>query len=124
LAAQVLTEVAYPPHRAERVLEVIREHSTEHVVNVPPTTIEARILFDADKLDGLGPHGILRVFALSHQMGRPLAEAVAWYRGKIVVAMSNIQTPEGRAMAGSKLPLVETFLSALENDLREQTADS
>jgi len=98
LAAQVLTEVAYPPHRAERVLALIQEHSTR-------TCGE-----------------ILRVFTLSHQMGRPLAEAVTWYRGKIDVAMSNIQTPEGRAMAESKLPPVETFLSALEHDLRELPA--
>lgn len=114
LAERVLEEAGYPPERAARVLQVIREHSSEHVAHTPPTSIEARILFDADKLDGLGAHGILRVFLLSHQMGRPLAESMAWYRGKIAVAMANIQTAQGRTLMQTKLPLVETFLGALE----------
>jgi uncharacterized protein len=63
------------------------------------------------------------VFALSRQMGRPLLEAIAWYRGKIAVAMANMQTPEGRAIMESKLPLVEAFLSALEQDLDDAPLD-
>jgi uncharacterized protein len=117
LAEQLLTEIACPSARAARVLEAICEHSTEHVANTPPTTLEARILFDADKIDGFGPHGILRVFALSQQMDRPLPDTIAWYRGKMAVALAHAQTPEGRAMMQSKLPLVESFLSALEKDL-------
>jgi uncharacterized protein len=123
LAERLLTEIEYPPARVARVLNAIREHSTENVTEAPPTTVEARILFDADKLDGLGPHGILRVFALSRQMGRPLAEAIAWYRGKIAVASANIQTPEGRAIMDTKLPLVEAFLAALEQDLDDASLD-
>jgi uncharacterized protein len=117
LAERLLAEIEYPAERAARVLEAIRQHSTENVADAPPTTVEARILFDADKLDGLGPHGILRVFALSRQMGRPLTETIAWYRGKIAIAEANIQTPEGRALMKNKLPLVEAFLAALDEDL-------
>jgi uncharacterized protein len=123
LAERLLTEIEYPQARIARVLDAIREHSTENVTEAPPTTVEARILFDADKLDGLGPHGILRVFALSRQMGRPLVESIAWYRGKIAVAMANIQTPQGRAIMETKLPLVEAFLAALEQDLDDAPLD-
>lgn len=117
VAARLLSEIAYPSERAARVLRVIREHSTEEVERTPPTSIEARILFDADKVDGFGPHGILRVFALSLQMGRSLDEAVVWYRGKIAVAERHIQTPEGRALIEAKRPLVESFLADLEREL-------
>jgi uncharacterized protein len=98
-------------------LNVIREHSTEHIGTVQPSTIEARILFDADKLDGLGSFGILRVFALSRQIGRSLPDTIRWYRNKIAVAMPNMQTPEGKAMMSHRLPLVEAFLSDLESEL-------
>jgi uncharacterized protein len=117
VAERLLSEIGYPSARTTRVLQVIREHSSEHVATAPPTSIEAKILFDADKLDGLGPHGILRVFQLSHQMGRPLADSIAWYRGKIAVAGANMQTEQGRALMASKLPLVEAFLAALEQEL-------
>ena len=117
VAERLLTEIEYPPPRVTRVLELIREHSTEHISIVRPSTVEARILFDADKLDGLGPFGILRVFALARQVGRSLPDTVRWYRNKIAVAMPNMQTPEGQAMMKRKLPLVEAFLSELESEL-------
>jgi uncharacterized protein len=117
LAERLLTEIAYPPARIARVLDVIREHSTEHISTVRPSTIEARILFDADKLDGLGAFGILRVFALAQQVGRSLPDTIRWYRSKIAVATPNVQTPEGKAMMDHRLPLVEAFLSDLESEL-------
>jgi uncharacterized protein len=98
-------------------LDLIREHSTEHISTVRPSTIEAKILFDADKLDGLGAFGILRVFMLSRQVGRSLPDAIRWYRKKIAIATPNMQTPEGRAMMENRLPLVESFLSDLESEL-------
>jgi uncharacterized protein len=117
LAERLLTEIAYAPARISRVLNVIREHSTEHIDTVQPSTIEARILFDADKLDGLGAFGILRVFALAQQVGRSLPDTIRWYRNKIAVAMPNVQTPEGKAMMERRLPLVKAFLSDLESEL-------
>jgi uncharacterized protein len=117
VAERLLDEIGYPSPRTAHVLQVIREHSSEHVATTPPTSIEAKILFDADKLDGLGPHGILRVFQLSQQMGRPLSESIVWYRRKIAVAGANIQTAQGREMMAAKLPLVEDFLAALEREL-------
>ena len=113
-AERILNEIEYPPARVTRVIELIREHSTEHINSIRPSSIEARILFDADKLDGLGPFGILRVFALARQVGRSLPDTIRWYRNKIAVAMPNMQTPEGRAMMERRLPLVQTFLSELD----------
>jgi uncharacterized protein len=117
VAERLLTEIEYPPAKVSRVLELIREHSTEHISSIRPSTIEARILFDADKLDGLGPFGILRVFALARQVGRSLPDTIRWYQGKIAVAMPNMQTPEGRTMMERRLPLVQAFLSELESEL-------
>ena len=61
--------------------------------------------------------GGLRVFALSQQMGRPIPESIAWYRGKIATAKAHLQTPEGRAIAEARMPLVESFLADLERSL-------
>jgi uncharacterized protein len=116
-AEKILSELAYPADRIRRVVQVIREHSTETIEVSKPTSIEARILFDADKIDGVGAFGILRVFALSQQMGRPIPESIAWYRRKIDTALAHMQTPEGRATALRRLPLVESFLADLEESL-------
>jgi uncharacterized protein len=113
-AEQILAELSYPPARTELVLQAIREHSTETIARSRPSSIEARILFDADKIDGLGSFGILRVFALSQQLGRSIPDSIAWYRRKIEVARMNLQTPEGREIAHRRLLLVESFLADLE----------
>lgn len=60
-AREILEAVGYPADRAERILRVISEHSTESISVSRPTSIEASILFDADKIDGLGASGIARV---------------------------------------------------------------
>jgi len=118
-AERILSELSCPADRIRRVVQVIREHSTETIEVSKPTSIEARILFDADKIDGVGAFGILRVFALSQQMGRPIPESIAWYRRKIDTALAHIQTPEGREITLRRLPLVESFLADLEQSLAQ-----
>jgi uncharacterized protein len=113
VAEQILREAGCPEPRAKQVLQVIAEHSSEHVEATPPTTDEARVLFDADKLDGLGAIGVARVFSLFGQMDRPPLEAIGWYRGKIEVALAHIQTEAGRRLCEERLGYVEEFLARL-----------
>jgi uncharacterized protein len=54
-AETILAELSYPAARAQCVVQAVREHSTETIQSGRPSSIEARILFDADKVDGLGP---------------------------------------------------------------------
>jgi uncharacterized protein len=115
-AKEILHRAGCPPDRASRVLTVIAEHSTEHVRTIQPSTNEARILFDADKLDGLGAIGIARVFALFGQMNQPPFAAIQWYRAKIDIALEHIQTDEGRRLCQSKLAYVQHFLSQMESE--------
>jgi uncharacterized protein len=104
--------------RAPRVREsrnlLLRWHSTEHVRTVKLSTDEARILFDADKVDGLAAMGIARVFSLFGQMGFPPSDAIRWYRSKIEAALEYIQTDEGRRLVLLRLPYVQQFLSEME----------
>lgn len=115
-ARELLTSIQYPQGRIKKVLSIIQEHSTEHIHSIQPSTIEAQILFDADKLDGVGASGIARVFAMHGQLGRVPSEAIEWYRQKIEKALPNMQTPEGRRLVQSRLEFVNQFLNALQQD--------
>jgi uncharacterized protein len=115
-AQAILHHAACPPDRANRVLSVMAQHSTEHVATVQPSTNEAKILFDADKLDGLGAVGIARVFSLFGQMNLAPFAAIAWYRKKIDIALAYMQTAEGRRLCQSKLAFVQQFLSQMESE--------
>ena len=75
-----------------------------------PKSLEAKILFDADKLDGLGASGIARVFALFGQRGLDPEKAIEWYEKKIEIALKNLQTKEAKKIARKRLAFVKKFL--------------
>lgn len=69
-AYSFLTENGFPPDFAERVRECIQAHS--YRTGKPPQSIEAKILFDADKIDASGAVGMARTLIYSGQVGSPL----------------------------------------------------
>jgi uncharacterized protein len=123
-AGLMLREAGCPIERATQVLEVIAQHSTEHVETVHPSSNEAKILFDADKLDGLGAVGIARVFSLFGQMGRIPFDAISWYREKISISLKHLQTEEGRRMFELRMRYVEEFLLQMEAEASESGMSS
>ena len=69
-AGQVLLEENWPEERIAAVQHCIRAHRYRDV-SEPPVTIEAKVLFDADKLDVLGAIGVARVIAYASLAGEP-----------------------------------------------------
>jgi len=70
-AAQVLEGEGWPAERIAAVQHCIRAHRFRDR-NEPPATLEAKILFDADKLDVLGAIGVARVVAYATLAGEPV----------------------------------------------------
>ena len=118
-ARRILNGIRYPQDRAERVIAIIAEHSTENPKEGALSSVEARILFDADKIDGIGANGIARAFALKGQQGRDPISAVVWYRKKIRTAVSHMQTEPGREMMAERLLYVEEFLQKFDEENAE-----
>lgn len=114
-AEQILLDEGCIGERAKQVLRIISQHSTEHIETMKPTSNEAKILFDADKIDGLGAAGVARVFALFGQMGRLPIEAIPWYRNKIAISLDHLQTEEGRRLFESRRAYVEEFLRQMKS---------
>lgn len=73
LARQVLEAEGWPAERVEAVLHCIRAHRFRG--GEAPATLEAKILFDCDKLDVLGAIGAARAMAYAALAGQPLAGA-------------------------------------------------
>lgn len=69
-AYQFLTVHGFPTGFAAHVRDCVRTHRFRS--NDPPATIEAKILFDADKLDVTGAIGMARTFFYAAHMGQPL----------------------------------------------------
>lgn len=107
----------FPGDFAAHVRDCIRTHRFRS--SDPPDTIEAKILFDADKLDVTGAIGMARTFFYAAQVGQPLytllpdgtvsdgtAEeppgvhsVLREYKMKLEKIYDGFQTPKGREMA-------------------------
>ncbi len=59
-----------PPDFVDAVAHAIEAHRYRNAIE--PRTIEAKVLFDADKLDSIGAVGVARAFAFGGAMGQPL----------------------------------------------------
>mgnify|MGYP000448164351 CR=1 FL=1 len=68
-AAEVLAGEGWSQERIAAVQHCIRAHRFRQ--GEPPQTLEARILFDADKLDVLGAVGVARVIGYAALAGEP-----------------------------------------------------
>lgn len=69
-ACRFLTEHGFAPQYAERVRQCIRTHRYRR--DSLPQSLEARILFDADKLDVAGAVGIARTLVYKGAVSEPL----------------------------------------------------
>ncbi len=69
-AAEILAAEGWPPERIAAVQHCIRAHRYRDN-REPPATIEAKVLFDADKLDVLGAVGAARTVAYAALDGQP-----------------------------------------------------
>ena len=70
IARRILNELNYDSIKVEAVCHCIESHRYRN--DVEPTTIEAKVLFDADKLDQIGAVGIGRAFLFAGEIGAKL----------------------------------------------------
>ncbi|GAA0126895.1 HD domain-containing protein [Clostridium senegalense] len=70
IAENILIDLNYGKEKIEKIKHCIVTHRFR--TGNEPKTIEAKILFDADKLDVIGASGIARTFMLAGQFGQRL----------------------------------------------------
>lgn len=70
MAEDILRNLHYNEEKIEKIKHCISAHRFR--TGNEPKTIEAKILFDADKLDAIGAVGIARSFMLAGQFGQRL----------------------------------------------------
>jgi uncharacterized protein len=70
-ARQILRDEGWPEERIAAVLHCIRAHRYRDD-SQQPNTLEAQVLFDADKLDAIGAIGVARAIGFAVLAGQPI----------------------------------------------------
>jgi HD superfamily phosphodiesterase len=87
-AASILKDFGYSSSEIGEICDAIRTHSRSSLTETPKT-IEAKIVYDSDKLDYLGEKGIERVvdFGKNHKWGN--IQIAEWYLRRILDIVKN-----------------------------------
>lgn len=123
-ATELLAQMGWDEERTQVVAHAIESHS--YSADITPTSLEAKILQDADRLDALGMVGVARLFYVSGRMGSHLYDpadpqaqqrdlddkrfAVDHFTTKIFTLAQGFQTATGRQMAQVRHARAERFL--------------
>jgi uncharacterized protein len=125
MAREILEKYPIPGDKRDNIIHCILTHRyrNSHV----PETKEARVLFDADKLDAIGAVGIARAYLFAGEVGavlhnrdadptetKPYSRDDTGYR-EYMVKLSRIKekmlTPEGKHMALERHAFMEEFFN-------------
>jgi len=118
IAGRILKSVGYEHEKREAVVEAISTHS--FTGGKAPSSLEARVLSDADKLDAMGAIGVCRAAMYSVEHGRPLEDFIAHFHEKLLKLRDTFYTEEAGRLAESRHNFMLGFLAQLgrERDFR------
>lgn len=133
-AGEFLTEAGYPAEHIPNIQHAVAAHSFS--AGIPPRTLEAKVVQDADRLDAIGAIGIARCFATGGSFGthihhpetpfggkRPLDDktySVDHFYVKLFKLIDMMNTEAGRQEAQRRNTYMHNFLAQLEQEIRWQ----
>jgi len=123
IASGLLKDFSLRPEKRSNIIHCIRAHRFRG--DNRPETLEAKVLFDADKLDSIGAVGIGRTFLFAGEVGarlhnpdiaveetKPYTREDTGYREfrlKLCKIRDRMLTSEGRRMAEERHAFMESF---------------
>lgn len=110
------------PDRIRTINQIIRAHSFSS--GTEPQKIEEKILSDADKLDAMGLHGIVRTIAYSVEHKRDLHQTLQHFEEKILLLPKRLYTTYAKKLSNKKNAIVEQFATELRQELGIKPSDS
>lgn len=134
-ASRVLQAEGWPEHRIASVQHCILAHRFRDATQ--PETLEARVIFDADKLDVIGAIGVVRTVAYDVVVGQPVYaqpsdlflekgekepgeahSSVHEYLFKLSKIKDLLHTPAARAIAEERHQFMHAFFERLSAEMQ------
>lgn len=133
-AVAFLCEQAYPERFLAEIEHAIAAHSFS--ANIPPQSLAAKVVQDADRLDAIGAIGIARCFAIGGKLARPLylppdpfceerkpddrLATVDHFYTKLLTLVDTMQTKAGRQEARKRTDFMLDFLAQLKREIESE----
>jgi dTMP kinase len=121
IARLILLQIAYDDLvGVEAICQIIKEHDQPRDVS---TSLEARILKEADFLAGMGAWGILRVLVWGGECRRSVPEMIEALEVRMSQRVESLQFPPSKEIAWREWPIARLFLASLKEQLKGQEVE-
>jgi len=130
-AKKILKKFSFPDEEIKIISNAIEDHSFSK--NKKPTSLEGKILQDADRLDAIGAIGIARTFAVGGSENRPFYNksdpfcsirnpndqnwTLDHFYKKLLVIESKMNTKSGKKEAKRRTKILRRFLTDLKREI-------
>lgn len=130
-AIEFLKKISYPSEYYDAIHHAIHSHSFS--ANIEPTTVEAMVVQDADRIDALGALGLARCLAYSAKKDRtlydhedPFAEnrdldessfAIDHFYTKLLKLHETMNTDSGKKLAAKRTEFLHSFIDSLKEEI-------
>lgn len=133
-AVEFLSSINYPIQYLDAIHHAIKTHS--YSANITPETTEAKIVQDADRLDGLGAIGVSRCMLVAGKLGSKLynpedpfcqqrtpdskVAAIDHFYEKLFKTANTMTTPAGLDEAQKRVEFMQGFLKQLAAEIGDE----
>jgi uncharacterized protein len=130
-AVRFLRSIDYPEQHMAGIAHAITTHSFS--AGIPPTTLEAKVVQDADRLDAIGAIGVARCLLTGGALARPLyhptdpfcqqrqpddlAYTIDHFYRKLLKIGQTLHTKAAQAEAARRNAFMQSFLDQLRQEI-------
>ncbi len=131
LSEKILKQNYFLDDEITIIIDAIKDHSFSK--GKIPSTIEGKILQDADRLDAIGAIGLARVFSFSGSNNRPFYDpkdpfaqnrstndkkwALDHFYEKLLTLEQKMNTKSGKTLAKKRTKILKNFLKEIKNEI-------
>ncbi len=133
LGIEILSNLNYVPGLHSKIAHAIEAHSFS--AGIQALSIEAKILQDADRLDALGAHGLVRCLLVGNSMGIELYDqadpfaatrslddkkySLDHFQTKLFLLPEKMNTAKARHLARRRVEFLKQFMEQLGQEIAE-----
>ena len=114
-AREILSNLSYDEKKIDIIEKIIENHNLETWSNLG--SIEEKIVWDSDKLDGLGAIGIARAFFMRGETGYAFHD-FSWFDEDTKLRFTRLNTETAKEIGNDRFGFMQSFFERLKEETR------